>query len=143
MADLTRATGQSMGVTIEGQKFVLSPITIGDMAEFEKAAKEQRLDNFMNAAKKAKMDKADILEGMSRILTIPFTSEDFSVEMATPTGIRFILWRSIAKKNPKFTLEQAGELSNETLDQVMKVIESISNLGRVADGPPEEAVESP
>ena len=143
MADLTRATGQSMSVTIEGQKFVLSPITIGDMAEFEKAAKEQRLDNFMNAAKKAKMDKADILEGMSRILTIPFTSEDFSVEMATPTGIRFILWRSIAKKNPKFTLEQAGELSNETLDQVMKVIESISNLGRVADGPPEEAVESP
>ena len=143
MADLTRATGQSMGVTIEGQKFVLSPITIGDMAEFEKAAKEQRLDNFMNAAKKAKMDKADTLEGMSRILTIPFTSEDFSVEMATPTGIRFVLWRSIAKKNPKFTLEQAGELSNETLDQVMKVIESISNLGRVADGPPEEAVESP
>ncbi len=140
MPDLTKSTGQAISFDVGGKKLILSPITIGDLAAFERHAKEQRLDLFIQTARKADMDKDEKMEGITRILTIPFTSEDFAAEMATTSGIRFLIHRSIAKKHPEFTLAEVDELSD--LEELMNVVTAISSLGRMpTDGPPEEGAE--
>jgi hypothetical protein len=138
MSDLTRATGQPVTVTIGGRELTLSPITIGDIAAFEKFAKERRLQTFLDMAKAAGMDKDEKLEGITRILTIPFTQNDFMNEMNSTTGVKFLLWRSISKKHPKFTLDQVDDLSD--MEELMAAINAISNLGRLAENPPEQVL---
>lgn len=134
MADLTRAAGKPIAMKFGDQELLLSPITLGDLAEFEKDCKERRVDAFMKAAVKMKMEKNERLEGMTRILTIPFSNEDFATEMNTTNGVRFLLWRSIHRNDPKFTLEDVGKL--EDLDAIMNAVSSISSLGRFTESPP-------
>ena len=141
MSDLTRATGQPVKITVGDKELILSPITVGDLAEFEAECKQNRLKRFLEATKMAEMDKEERLEGMARILTIPFTNEDFVNEMSSTTGVRYLLWRSIVHKQPKFTLAQIDELSD--LDELMNAVSAISNLGRVVENPPEAGEESP
>jgi len=140
MPDLTRATGQPIKVTLGDRELILSPITIGDLAAFEAECKQNRLKRFLQAAKLAEMEKEERLEGMARILTIPFTNEDFVTEMGSTTGARFLLWRSILHKQPKFTLKQIDDLSD--LEELMNAVTAISNLGRMSENPPEAGEES-
>jgi len=141
MSDLSRATGQPVKITLGDREITLSPITVGDLASFEAECKQNRLQRFLEAAKMAGMDKDERLEGMARILTIPFTNEDFVAEMSSTSGVRYLLWKSIMHKQPKYTLEQIDELSD--LEVLMNAVSAISNLGRVTENPPEAKDENP
>lgn len=134
MADLVRATGQPIKFTIGGEELTLSPITIGDLAAFEKECKEQRIAEFLKAAKTMKMERVERNDCVTRIVTMPFTNDDFTAGMATASGIRFLLWRSISKTQPKFTIEKIDELAD--LEELMNALTAISNLGRVTDENP-------
>ena len=140
MPDLTRATGQPIKVTLGDRELILSPITVGDLAEFEAECKQNRLKRFLEVAKAEGMDKEERLEGMTRVLTIPFTSGDFESEMSSANGLRFLLWCSIKHKQPKFTLKQVDELSD--LGELEHIVSSITNFGRLAENPPEAGEES-
>lgn len=134
MADLMRSAGETVTLKLGKKQFTLSPITIGDLAAFERHVKEDRLQGFVDLATNIGMSKDDRLEGITRILTAPFTADDFAASLSTVDGVRFLLWSSIRKKHPKFTIDRIDELGD--LEELMTVVNSISNLGRMSESPP-------
>jgi len=139
MPDLTKSTGQPITMKIGKKEVVLSPVTMGDLAAFESHCKSNRLNAFLEVAKEHKMEKVDIHEGITRILSIPFSGTDFSSEMSSTTGIRFLIWRSIKHKNPEIKLQEVDDLSE--IDEMMVALTAISGLGRLPSDPPEGAEE--
>jgi len=135
MPDLTKSTGQPITMKIGKKEVVLSPVTMGDLAAFESHCKSNRLNAFLITAKEQGMEKADVHEGVTRILSIPFSNIDFAAEMSSATGVRFLLWCSIKHKNPGVTMAEVDDLSD--IDQMMTAITAISGLGRLSSDPPE------
>ncbi len=135
MPDLMRAAGENITVELGGKEYTLSPITIGDLAAFEKRVKEEKLQRFLDVALRVGMDKEERIEGITRILSIPFTSEDFATALSTIDGVRFLLFRSLRRNHKHFKIEQIDKMGN--LEDLMTVVNSISNLGRMTESPPE------
>jgi len=132
MADLTRSAGEGIIYkTSGGQEFILSPITIGDLAAFESFAKGKRMLAFLEASRQAEMSKEDRMSGIARIIAMPYTPDDFTSEMASMGGVRFLLHRSIQKKYPKFTIEEVDAFDD--MDEIMTALTAISSLGRIEE----------
>jgi len=131
MPDLTRAMGEEVGHTLNGKRYILSPVTVGDLAAFEAKCKEDRVAAFMGAAQRVNMPEEKQYENLNRILTMPFTNEDLTSGLSSTDGIRFLVHRSISKKQPDFNMDEVDNISD--IEELMEVITAISSLGRMAD----------
>lgn len=125
MSDLTRMGAKPVTLTVGGEKYSFSPLTLDDFAEFEAWLKSEKLDR----ALKALGDKATSDERV-QVVTM-MTDEVSQLEVAKASGsmrgTRQMLWYSLRKSHPDMTREEAAALVN--LDNLAEMTALVDQLG--------------
>ena len=141
---LSKVMGSPMFLKLKGKKYELSPIGMGDMADFSQYIKGRRIEVIQDIrdSKKRKAIKnysknPDKLVAILREInqeTIQlevaimesFVDEDR--EMRTFNGARFLLWKAISNKHPGITLEDMDNLID--LDNIEESTAILMELGK-------------
>jgi len=138
--DLSKAAGIGVEVTIGGGKYMVMPLTMGDLAEFQAHLRAIRREDmkFLTA------DMADVAErsaALRRACSFAVEEDEMEAAMESFEGFRFILWRCLRKKQPELTLEGVGDLFTvQDMRELLPVVQAISGIGDEANpteqGPP-------
>jgi len=97
-SSLDQLSGQPVSITINGNQYQLSPLTLGDIAEFEKHLRDERLETFY--ANMAHYPLETQTQVSLRLLRGAFGLDDVFDNLASIAGARWILLRSLNKKHP-------------------------------------------
>ena len=119
MDRLEDVAASGMTVTIKGKKYELSPLSMGDMADFPQYVKSRRLEVAQNIE-----DPNERLELQSRIMESTVNADK---EMVTFDGSRFMLWKALSKKQPKLTIEDVDQLID--MDNINEIVAILLELG--------------
>ena len=141
MADsLSNAAGVGVAMNIAGKEYRIKPLTVRDLAEFEGYVRSKRLRTFMEAAEG--LPAAEKSEIIRSIVGNPPTGDDVSREMETLDGVRFLLWKTLAKTSVGMTLDEAGDLvTADNLGEVSTALQAVSGTNEVnPQGPPVASV---
>ena len=131
MDSLGSTVGKGITVTLKGKEYNLSPITIDDLAAFEKYIKSQRLAEFLASSENIESgEKARIIQS---ILSSPLVDEGITAEMNTISGIRFMLYRAL-RGNKGIELEKMGEIIDK--DSIQEVFTILNEAGGTFPPPP-------
>ena len=115
---LANITGQPVKIEIDGQEFLLSPLTVGDFAALEAHIRQERIDAYKTAC--AGLDPVIIATGIEHII-----KEQVDVYDSSISSTIFLLWRSISKKHG-MTLEEASELVTvKNMSEITGIIKAI------------------
>lgn len=129
--DLSTAAGLGREIELDGPDgkttYAAMPLTMGDLAEFQRHLHNQRLKNTLVLMEGITgEDRADLIQQASRAA---IDDEDMQRAMESFDGFRFILWRSLRKGVPELTLEATGELFKiADLERVLPIIQAISGI---------------
>lgn len=96
-------------VDIRGKTYTFTPLTIGDLADFETHIRAQKLKACMEVAKDIEdpdTQKMMIQSAMSESLS----AEEVQNATQSVTGVRFFLYRRIKTHHPEITLDNVGQL---------------------------------
>ena len=88
------------------EKYVLSSLTIGDLAAFRDFVRNRRL----NAIRTALEGHPDKNETLRKAVSASVTDEEANEALKELDSIIFLLHRSLSKNHPGITLEKAGDL---------------------------------
>ena len=126
MADsVAEAAGSSVEITLKGKTYRLSPLTIGDLADFETWIKSRVISNARETVKG--LDPDERLRMLSMIINQAISQEDIQKAMSTASGGRYLLWLSLRKAQPDITLEKLDEVFDvSSIQEVLSVLDSIS-----------------
>ena len=123
--DLSQASGKGIEIELGGRKMKISPLTMGDLAEFQAYVRAGRLKSAVAALRE--MDASERMPIIRGLLKEPIADADMEAEMASPSGSRFILWRSLRRAQPDLTIEQVGDLvTTEDVPNLLAVVEALS-----------------
>ena len=111
-------------VELQGKVYKVSPITIGDMAEFESRTKKKH-----DAAKEQKLRFAqsaypnDLPTEVFKEINVPLTEAELDAEAGTIDGCAFLLWCSLRQSQPEITEADARKLITiDKTDEILKAI---------------------
>ena len=146
---LSQAMGSPMFLKLKGRRYELTPISMGDMADFPQYIKGRRIEvaQDIRDSKRRKAIKthsinpeklAMVLRGInndSLQLEIGITESfvDADREMHTIDGARFLLWKAISIKHPDITLEDMDDLID--LDNIEESTAVLMELGKKPKNP--------
>ena len=120
---LSQAVGKGLEIELRGKKYIVEPLTVGDVADLESHIRSMRLQDFITAAKNTDMDS-------SEKLTIITTLASEPVSMAQGNeidNVRFLFWSALRKKQPEITMEEINELiSMDNIDEMNAILEGLS-----------------
>lgn len=134
MSGVAKAAGKGLEITLKGEVYRITPLTINDLAEFEAFVKSQRLKVFLNATKGDDgLTSKERIDTITKIASQEFTDTDIGEHMATITGTRFLMWRALSKEQPKLKLEDMGTLID------MNNFKEIADLLNAVSGREEES----
>jgi len=129
MEDLSKASGTGVEVTIGGKQYVVSPLTMGDLAEFQAHLRAVRRED-VRALVADWGDAAERLAALRRACSFAVEEDEMEAAMASFAGFRFLLWRCLRKKQPELTLEAVGDLfTARDMKELLPVVQAISGLG--------------
>lgn len=125
--DLSKAAGAGVVVTIKGKEFVVSPLTMGDLSDFQMELRRQKLRLVNDVADSwTPEERADMRRD---IINTPIDAEEMQREMNSLGGFRYILWKCLSKGN-QITQEEVGQLVGlSEMEQLSPIIEAISGTG--------------
>ena len=106
--DLSQAAGRGVEIELRGKKWKLSPLTMGDLADFQGYLRSERLKAVAGGLLALPIEERTAL--LRQVVREPVDSADMDAEMASPAGSRYILWRSLRRLHPEMTLELVGDL---------------------------------
>lgn len=130
--DLSQAAGRGVEVELNGKKWKLSPLTMGDLAEFQSHLHGKKLGKMKELLRE--LAPAEKLQAIGMAVGDSVTEDEMEREMTTFEGVRFVLWRCVRRSHPELTLEQAGDLfSMQDRLQLLEAIRQIS--GMAAENP--------
>ena len=131
--DLSKAAGVGVEVTIGGKQYMVSPLTMGDLAEFQAHLRAVRREDM----KFLVADIADAVErsaALRRACSFAVEEDEMEAAMESFEGFRFILWRCLRKKQPELTLEGVGDLFTvQDMRELLPVVQAISGIGDEAN----------
>jgi len=126
--DLSQASGRGVEIELGGKKRMLSPLTMGDLADFQAHIRSERL-----RAVRLSLDglSADVQQStLVALAREPVDSVDMDREMSTPAGARYLVWSSLRKADKSLTLEIVGNMvTNTDVDRLIPLVQSISGVG--------------
>ena len=125
MSDLTRMAAKAVTMTVGGEEYSFSPLTLDDFAEFEAWLKGDKLKCALNALG----DSATSDERVQVVTTMTDEVSQLEVGKASSSmrGVRQMLWYSLRKKHPDMTREEASALVN--LDNLAEMTALVDELG--------------
>lgn len=126
--NLADVAGVPRTVIIKDKEYIVSQLTIDDMAEFENYIKGERIKTLISATRGLDplMQKELIKEAMS---------ESTDSELQTMKGVRFLLWRMLKNNKGIPPLEKMGELV--MMDNLPEVMGIVQEGGLETENPPE------
>ena len=90
-------------VQVGSRAFELTRITWGDITAFEELLRNTRLKMFYEHIAEYSSDAQTQIT--LRLLRMPFSTQDVFDNMSSPTGVQWILLRSLQRKDQTITLE--------------------------------------
>lgn len=146
---LSQVMGSPIFLKLKGKRYELTPISMGDMADFPQYIKGRRLevvqdlrDRKKRIAIKNYSNKPEKLSAILRTLNgeslqleigIMESFVDADREMHTIDGARFLLWKAISIKHPEITLEDMDDLID--LDNIEESTAILMELGKKPKNP--------
>ena len=119
-----------ISVEIKDKEYELSVLTIGDLADFRQAIKGKRI----------KLIQENIENTEERIILISKILDsqiDETAEMGTMSGVCFLLWKSLQKKQKDLKLEDIDEMID--LGNIGEVSSVLTQLGGTIANPTQRA----
>ena len=126
--DAAEAAGKGIEIELRGKNYKLSPITVDDLAEFEKHVRNERLA----AVKKATEDfpAEERKEMMLEALTV--SQNTLLREINSVCGARFLIHRAMLPNYPDMKLEDVGKLCGvDNLSEVMAILDNMYGASNV------------
>ena len=132
--DLSKAAGAGVKVTIKGKEYVVCPLTMGDLVDFQMELRRTKLRLINDVADAwSAEERADMRRD---IINTPVDVDEMQREMNSLVGFRFILWKSLSKQNT-ITQEEVGNLVGlAEMEQLSPIIEAISGTAESGKNPP-------
>lgn len=127
---LENITASGIPITIKGKEYKLGAYGIEDLADFRQYIKGQRVKILQEVI----IDSAERIELISKVME---GNVDEMKELSNMDGVRFMLWRSLRKYQPKMTLADADKLID--LDNMVEMSNIIKNMGGKAKNPSKRA----
>jgi len=133
MSELSDMTGASRPVRLGGAEYFLSPLSLGDFAEFDAWAEEEFW-------RRTQERVARMPEGLrERLLEKAYErlgDGDVSVDaMMTVAGTARLVWLSLRREHPDVTPEQTAELVTlETRKRVQATLDRLNGLREKEEG---------
>ena len=137
MADsLSNAAGKGVTLTIRGKEYKINPLTVRDLAEFEAYVRSKRLRMFLGES--GNMPVEERAKIVRELCGQPPTDTEVAAEMSTLDGVRFLLWKALARSDPALTLDSVGDLVGvDNLNEVSGVLQAVSGTDEEnPTGPP-------
>ena len=135
--DLSKAAGVGTVVEIKGEPYTMSPLTMGDLANFQGRLRSERLKQLLAVA--GDMPTGERRSIMLSVLNTPIDGIEMEQEMSSFFGIRYLMWCSLSRTKPGLTEDMVGELlDTDTITELVPVLHGISGLGDT-DRPPVES----
>ena len=132
--DLSKAAGRGVEVEIDGKKWTVSPLTMGDLADFQSHVRGQRLATLReHLAGLSEEQQRDLILA---VINTPVDGDEMDREMATFAGFRFLLWKSLGKAHTDLELDAVGQmLDAKAIAELLAVIQGISGIGEDENAP--------
>jgi len=115
-----------ISLKIKDKKYELSVLTIGDLANFRQYIKGKRIELIQDNVKNPE-------ERIALISKILDSQIDETAEMGTMSGVCFLLWKSLRKKQKDLTLEDIDEMID--LGNIGEVSSVLTQLGGTIANP--------
>ena len=126
MTTLSDSLGKGRTVSINGEKYTFSAITLDDFAEIEKKLIDDRNETLIRKLQAAKMSDTAIGHALNGSLDWRPTQTDNMRFMQTATGILFALYLSLRKAHPDITPEKVAEIIGSDYEQMSELVASIT-----------------
>lgn len=144
MNSLSILTGQPRLMTIDGERYEIHPLNLGDFGQLQAWVDAQAVDPFDIANEEIDKRKYPVAQ-QKYLLEIAMNLRSRGTpQLGTPEadaklyshqGLKQILWHSVRKGRPDFTLAQAEALFNRlTVGDLTRMIQD-TNVNMVADAP--------
>ena len=115
---------------IKDKEYELSVLTIGDLANFRQYIKGKRIELIQESVKNTE-------ERIALISQILGSQIDETVEMGTMSGVCYLLWKSLQKKQKDLTLADIDEMID--LENIGEVSAVLTQLGGTIVNPTQRA----
>jgi len=134
--DLSKAAGAGVVVEIKGKEYKVSPLTMGDLVDFQMELRRQKLRLINDVSLGWDADERTDLR--RDVINTPVDTEEMQREMNSLLGFRFILWKCLSKENT-ITLDEVGQLVGlAEMEQLSPIIEAISGTSGSSENPQEK-----
>ncbi len=95
-------------VELDGKKYKIGKLTIGDFADFEEHVRAQREDKIIATAKRLYGD--NIPQTVFDKALAPPTDAELEAQQGSVSGIGFLLWCALKKYHPDMTQEETSAM---------------------------------
>ena len=134
MSDLAKMAAKAVTLTVGGEEYAFSPLTLDDLAEFEAWYESERLQRGLDAlGDGAPGDRVQLISQMGDA-----GAADIAQAMQSLRGVRQILWYSLRKARPEITPSESGALVNlANLEEMRALLDQLIGLnGEESSSPP-------
>ena len=149
---LSKVMGSPMFLKLKGKTYELTPLSMGDTADFPQYIKGRRIevaqdvrDSKRRKAIKQYSNNPEKLTAVLRGINLDSTQLEVAImesfideerEMRTFDGARYLLWKAISVKHPEIALEDMDNLID--LDNIEESISVLMELGKKPKNPTAE-----
>ena len=125
MDSLAQTLAPARTVTIGGEAYKVTPITLNDLASFAQHLKDEARRSIVDSNTFSRAEK------MTMVTDLALRGVDANEQMTTLAGVRYMFWQSLQKHQPGLTLDRVGDMVTTTN------VEAISNVNQDADSAPD------
>ncbi len=126
MSDLSKMAGKPVVLSIGGEDYAFSPLTLDDYAELEAWLASDKMDRALKALG-PNITSEERVEIVVR-LSDEVSAREVSKVAQSMRGNRQLLWYSLRKRRPEITREEAAALVNlDNLEQMTALVDSLSS----------------
>ena len=110
--ELSPIAGTDRKVKIGGKEYIISSLTIDDLAEFENVIKAERNESLFKSLRDLKDSglPENVLTETIAQASKPIPMDDVQQAMNSMSGVRFLLWCALRKNQPGLKLKEMGKL---------------------------------
>lgn len=130
MSDLVFMAGSPIEIELGGNKLKFSPITIGDLADFEAWCISERIKSAIQAMGDIKSsEKIALIQGIQAS-----NSVNVMAELSTIKGILHMIWLSLRTHQPNITEAEVGKLVGvKNLGELQALVDKLAYSGQDED----------
>ena len=132
MSDAMQIAGTSIDFKLGERTYKFSPLTLGDIAEFESWVKSRRLDAALSA-----LGDVPAAERTQMIIQMVGDINPMVVqsEMGSMSGSQHLLWLSLRHLNPDITKKEVGDNVNiNNVDELNALLDALMSGGGKSEG---------